>query len=87
VKVSLIENKSAIAVPSNAVIPDALSNQLIIVKNGKAVFKNVETGTRNADMIEIKSGINPGDTIVVSGVLFVRSGAKVAVKGVKKAGK
>ena len=84
VKVSLIENKSAIAVPSNAVIPDALSNQLAVVKNGKAVFKNVETGSRNADMVEIKSGINPGDTVIVSGVLFVRPGSKVTVKNVKK---
>jgi len=87
VKVSLIQNKNAISVPSNAIIPDALSNQLVVVKNGKAVFKNVETGTRNADMVEIKSGINPGDTIVVSGVLFVRAGAKVAVKNIKKSGK
>ena len=80
VKVSLVQNKNAIAVPSNAVIPDALSNQLAIVKNGKAVFKNVETGSRNADMIEIKSGINPGDSVIVSGVLFVRPGAKVIAK-------
>jgi membrane fusion protein (multidrug efflux system) len=84
VKVSLIENKEAIAVPSSAVIPDALSNQLAIVKNGKSVFKNVETGSRNADMIEIKSGINPGDSVIVSGVLFVRAGAKVAVKNKSK---
>ena len=84
VKVSLIENKNIIAVPSNAVIPDALSNQLVVLKNGKAVFKNVETGNRNADMIEIKSGINPGDTIIISGVLFVRSGSKVVIKNVKK---
>jgi membrane fusion protein (multidrug efflux system) len=87
VKVYLIENKSAIAVPSNAVIPDALSNQLAILKKGKVVFANVETGSRNADMVEIKSGINPGDTIIISGVLFVRAGSKVAVKNVKNPGK
>ena len=87
VKVSIIKNKSAITVPTNAIIPDALSNQLVIVKNGKAVFKNVETGTRNTDMVEIKSGISPGDTIIVSGVLFVRPGSKVKVKSVKKVGK
>ncbi|NTW32757.1 MAG: efflux RND transporter periplasmic adaptor subunit [Bacteroidetes bacterium] len=83
VKVSLIENKSAITVPTNAIIPDALSNQLAIIKNGKTVFKNVETGDRNADMVEIKSGINAGDSVIVSGVLFVRAGGKVVVKKVK----
>lgn len=87
VKVSLVENKSVIAIPSNAIIPDALSNQLAIVKKGKVVFANVETGNRNADMVEIKSGISSGDTVIISGVLFVRPGLKVAIKNVKKAGK
>jgi len=87
VKVSLVQNKNVVAVPSSAVIPDALSNQLAVVKNGKAVFENVETGSRNADMVEIKSGINPGDSVIVSGVLFVRAGAKVSVKKSTKTGK
>ena len=36
VKVSLIENKKGIIAPTNAIIPDAMSNQIIVVKNGKA---------------------------------------------------
>jgi membrane fusion protein, multidrug efflux system len=83
VKVSLIENRSVITVPTNAIIPDALSNQLIVVKKGKAVFQNVETGSRNADMVEIKSGISAGDSIIISGVLFVRVGSKLSVDSVK----
>ena len=64
-------------VPTNAIIPDALSNQVVVIKNGKAVFKNVETGLRNADLVELSSGVVTGDTIVVSGVLFVRPNAKI----------
>jgi membrane fusion protein, multidrug efflux system len=84
VKVSLIENKKGIIVPTNAIIPDALSNQLIVVKNGKGIFTNVETGTRNADQVEITKGIAIGDSIVVSGVLFVRPNAKVKIAKVKE---
>jgi membrane fusion protein (multidrug efflux system) len=75
---------SGIAVPTNAVIPDALSNQLVLVKGGKAIFQNVEIGIRNKNDVEIMSGIMPGDTVVVSGVLYVRPNGNVKIKNVKR---
>jgi membrane fusion protein (multidrug efflux system) len=84
VKVQLHEKGNGIVVPTNAIIPDAFSNQVVVVKDGKAVFKNVETGVRTADIIEIVKGIDNGDSIVVSGVLFVRANEKVEIKKVKK---
>lgn len=83
VKVLLDQSRKGIMVPSNAVIPDALSNQVVVVQNNKAVFVNVETGLRNANLVEIKSGVSPGDSIIVSGMLFVRPKAIVKVKKVK----
>lgn len=83
VKVLLNEKKNGIVVPTNAIIPDALSNQVVIVKDGKAKFQNVETGIRNSDVVEITTGIQVGDTIVVSGVLFVRPNGEVKIKSVK----
>ena len=84
VKVLLDQNRNGIMVPTNAIIPDALSNQVVIVKNQRAVFVNVETGIRNTTMVELTSGVNPGDTIIVSGMLFVRANAAIKVKAVKK---
>jgi len=84
VKVSLIQSGKGIVVPTNAIIPDALSNQVIVVKGGKGVFVNVETGSKDADRVEITKGLAEGDSIVVSGVLFVRANAKVKVKKMKK---
>jgi membrane fusion protein (multidrug efflux system) len=80
VKVILNEKINGIVVPSNAIIPDALSNQVVMVKDGKAVFQNVETGIRNSDIVEITSGLNNGDTVIVSGVLYVRPNGKVKIK-------
>jgi membrane fusion protein, multidrug efflux system len=80
VKVLLNEKLSGIVVPTNAIIPDALSSQVVLVKNSKAVFQNVETGIRNGDVVQITKGINTGDTVVVSGVLFVRPNAIVKIK-------
>ncbi len=86
VKVTLEEKVKGIVVPTNAIIPDALSNQVIVVKNGKGMFINVETGTRNSDLVEITKGLTAGDSIVVSGVLFVRPDAKVKVLKIRKIG-
>jgi len=83
VKVLLDQSRKGIMVPSNAIIPDALSNQVVVVQNGKANFVNVETGLRNANLVELTSGVNPGDSIIVSGMLFVRPKASVKVRRVK----
>jgi membrane fusion protein (multidrug efflux system) len=83
VKVLFDKKTEGIMVPSNALIPDANSNQVVVIKNKKAVFKNVETGTRNADNVELISGVDPGDTIVVTGVLFVRPNAVVKIRNLK----
>jgi membrane fusion protein (multidrug efflux system) len=84
VKVLLGNDEEGIVVPSNALIPDASSNQVVIIKNRRAVFVKVETGIRNADVVAISGGVSPGDSIIVSGVLFVRPNALVYVRSVKK---
>ena len=80
VKVVFSQKSSGIMVPSNAIIPDAVSNQVIVVKDGLAKFSNVETGIRTAGKVELVSGVDDGDSIVVAGVLFVRQKAKVTIK-------
>lgn len=84
VKVLLDQNRKGIMVPTNAIIPDALSNQVVVVRNQKAVFVNVETGIRNTSLVELTSGVKPGDSIIVSGMLFVRANAAVEVTRVNK---
>lgn len=83
VKVYLEQKRKGIMVPTNAVIPDALSNQVVVVRNNRATFVNVETGLRNPGLVEITSGVSPGDSIIVSGMLFVRPKAMVKVKKLK----
>jgi membrane fusion protein (multidrug efflux system) len=72
-----------ILVPTNAIIPDDKNKQLVLVKDGKAAFVNVETGARQAGNVEITKGVNEGDSVVVTGVLFAKPKAKLKVRGVK----
>jgi membrane fusion protein (multidrug efflux system) len=77
------KNKSSIQVPTNCLIPNDRSNQVIVVKDGKAVFKDVQTGIRQANAVEIVKGLAIGDSVVVTGVLFARPNSKVKVRSVK----
>ena len=57
--------------------------RLLLLKTVRRVFKKVETGARTADMVELVSGVDIGDSIIVSGVLFVRPDGKVKINKVK----
>ena len=85
VKVMLAAKREqeAIFIPTNAIIPDDKNKQLVLVKNGKAAFVNIETGDRQANNAEVIKGIKTGDTIVVTGVLFARPKAPLRVRSVK----
>ncbi|MCE7059129.1 efflux RND transporter periplasmic adaptor subunit [Dyadobacter sp. CY343] len=76
-------NKSSIMIPTNSIIPEAQGKKAVVVKNGKAVFVTVVTGDRLADVVEVTSGLNVGDSVVVSGVLFARPDAPVKVRSVR----
>jgi len=84
VKVIMEQERQSIMVPSNAIIPDALSNQVVVIHKNKATYTNVETGIRNASQVELVKGINIGDSIVVSGMLSMRPNAMVKIQKVKK---
>ncbi|MBK6967457.1 MAG: efflux RND transporter periplasmic adaptor subunit [Bacteroidales bacterium] len=83
VKVILNKSSNGIVVPTNAIIPDAMSNLVVLVKDGKATFQPVETGIRDNNGIEITKGLQVGDTVIVSGVLFVRPNGPVKIRSVK----
>jgi membrane fusion protein (multidrug efflux system) len=76
-------DKKAIMVPTNSLIPDDKNNQIILIKDGKAVFVNVTTGLRMANNVEVTSGVKAGDTVVVTGVLFARPKLPLQVRSSK----
>jgi membrane fusion protein, multidrug efflux system len=76
-------DKKAIMIPTNALIPDDKNNQVVLVKGGKASFVNVKTGIRLSNNVEITAGIQEGDTVVVTGVLFARPKTAVKVRNVR----
>ncbi len=74
-----IQNDQSLVVPTQAVIPQTRTNQVIVIKNGKALFKDVKTGLRTAGTIQILSGLQMGDTVATTGLLFLKPDSPVKV--------
>ena len=77
------KERRSIKVPTNCIIPDDKSNQVILVKNGAASFVDVQTGFREDNTVELISGVREGDSVVVTGVLFARPQSKLEVRSSK----
>ena len=67
----------ALLIPTQAIIPQERNKKVIVVHGGKAEFVTVRTGVRRPKDVEVTAGLNPGDTIVTTGVLFLRQGSEV----------
>lgn len=74
-----IQNDRALVVPTQAVIPQTRTNQVVVIKNGKAQFKDITTGLRTAGVIQVLTGLAEGDTVATTGLLFLKPDAPVKV--------
>jgi len=72
VNLSLGNKPTALLIPSQSIIPQARDKKVIVSKGGKATFVTVKTGIRQAERVEITEGIQAGDTVAVTGMLFLR---------------
>jgi membrane fusion protein (multidrug efflux system) len=69
-ELSRIDN--AIAIPTEALIPEMEGEKVFIYKNGKAQSVKVITGLRTESKIQITDGLKIGDTLITSGILQLR---------------
>jgi len=78
VELALNQIKDALMIPTQAVIPSDRDKQVIINRNGKAKFVTVKTGIRQSSTLQVLEGLKPGDTVVTTGILFIKP--KVGLK-------
>ena len=84
VELRLSEKNDALMIPTEAVIPQERSKQIIISKQGKASFVTVTTGVRNTSSVQVLNGISPGDTVVTTGILFLKPNAVLKFSKIKR---
>ena len=77
VELDLGEIDDALMVPTQAIIPQERNKKIIVVRNGIANFIPVKTGVREASKIQVLEGLKIGDTIAITGILFLKPKGKV----------
>ena len=69
----------AVYLPTQALIPSAGGYNIFILENGKASLKKVTAGLRSEKTVEIVEGVQPGDTVLLTGFMRIRNGSPVKI--------
>jgi len=79
VRIVLGENNAALLIPNNSILPLGRKKQIYLFKAGKAMPIDITTGVRDSTNIQVVSGLKLGDTVITSGILFLRPGIDVKI--------
>ena len=80
VNLRLDEHNNALAVPVDSVDGTAGTGHVFVVQNGKLHSTAVTTGLETAQRIEIRSGLQDGDLVVVGRQSGLKDGQAVQTK-------
>jgi len=82
VKIVLGQNENAIMIPTIVVQPQGRKKLVYLYKGGKSIPADITTGIRDSSSVQVLTGLSVGDTIITTGLLFLRPGADVKLKKV-----
>jgi membrane fusion protein (multidrug efflux system) len=80
VELLLEQLDNALVIPSECIIPQLNSEKVFICQGGKARSRVVTTGIRTEREVQIISGLNPGDTVITTGLLQLREEMGIKVR-------
>lgn len=75
-----MQEAKTLTVPGDALVNLGQMERLFVVDDGKARLRLVRSGKRYGDNIEILSGVNPGEQVVISGQQQLRDGQPITVR-------
>lgn len=79
VEVSKHEITNALAIPSEAIIPEMGKSLVYLFKGGEAQPIEITAGLRTESQVQVLSGLNVGDTVITTGVMQLRTGMTVTI--------
>jgi membrane fusion protein (multidrug efflux system) len=83
-RLATARRSNATVVPEEAISPTASSVYLWVIVGGRATRREVELGVRAPGFVEVRSGVLPGEQVVVGGVDKLVEGAAVTVTEVTR---
>ncbi len=70
-------------IPSQSILPQARGKQVVVYNGGTIKFVNIETGLRDSSDVQVLNGLEPGDTIITTGLMSLKPNGKVVLNKVK----
>lgn len=80
VQLTLDAVRDAVLVPTESVVQDINGASVFVVKDGKAVKRIVTLGGRTPTHVRVLDGVAVGDTVLTTGLLFVKKNMPVSVR-------
>ena len=80
----LEEIDDALMIPTISVIPELQGQKVFVLRNGQVQEQKVTTGIRTESDVQILNGLAPGDSVLTTGLLQVRTGMQVKVDQIDK---
>jgi hypothetical protein len=77
VDIKVLSKDNIIYIPITALLQENGLNYVYVVVDGKAYLKKIETGDRTEEWVEVISGLDEGERIVIEGVGKISEGQKV----------
>jgi membrane fusion protein (multidrug efflux system) len=79
VEITKQEITDALAIPSEAIIPEMGKSIVYLYKEGKAQPAEIVTGLRTESHVQVQRGLNVGDTLITTGVMQLRTDMPVVI--------
>jgi membrane fusion protein (multidrug efflux system) len=80
VRIVLGKSEDAIMIPTIVVQPLGRKKLVYLYRGGKSVPADITTGVRDSSNVQVLTGIKVGDTVITTGLLFLRPNADVKLK-------
>jgi len=77
------QNEHAIMIPTIVVQPLGRKKLVYLYKGGKSIPADITTGIRDSSSVQVLTGLSVGDTVITTGLLFLRPGADIKLKKIQ----
>lgn len=71
--------ENAVIVPFEAIVQETDGNSVFIAQDGRAVRQPVEIGLLAGEMVQIRSGLSGGESVITTGQTFLDDGSPISV--------
>ena len=83
VLLTLQKIENAILLPSQTIVPDIAGQKIYVIDSGRVHPSRITVGARTDSAVQVLTGVETGDTVLLNGLQFVTPGLQVKVNVVK----